>query len=288
MTTFETPDPITATVDVVLADVRVSARDVAATSVDVQPSDASNEEDVKAAELTRVEYANGQLLVRAPKLRSWLPCGTGGSIDVTIELPAGSALHASGQMADLHVDGRIGECRIRTGMGRIHVDEAATANLRAGAGDIVAGRLGGGADLITGAGDIRVGELAGAASVKNSNGATWIGVAHGDVKAKSANGDIAVDLAEAGVSAKTAHGDVRVGEAVRGSVALETRIGEVEVGVREGTAAWLDLNATTGRVTNELEAAGAPGEAEDAIEVRARTSMGDIVIRRAGRTAVAS
>ena len=36
------------------------------------PATPSNDEDVKAAEQTRVEYANEQLLVKTPKLRSWL------------------------------------------------------------------------------------------------------------------------------------------------------------------------------------------------------------------------
>ena len=93
MPTFDTPEPISATIDLAVGDVRISAGDRADTVVDVRPSDASNEADVKAAEQTRVEYADGQLLVKAPKLRSWLIRSAGGSVDVTIELPAGSHVH---------------------------------------------------------------------------------------------------------------------------------------------------------------------------------------------------
>ena len=46
MPTFETPQPITATIDVAVGDVRISAVDRGATVVEVRPSDASNEEDV--------------------------------------------------------------------------------------------------------------------------------------------------------------------------------------------------------------------------------------------------
>ena len=80
MRTFETPEPISATIDVAVGDVRISAVDGSATTVDVQPTDASSDEDVKVAELTRVEYANGELRVKAPKLRSWSPRSAGGSI----------------------------------------------------------------------------------------------------------------------------------------------------------------------------------------------------------------
>ena len=73
MPTFDTPEPITATIDLAIGDVRISAGDRATTVVDVQPSDPSSEDDRKVAEQTRVEYANGQLLVKTPKLRPWLP-----------------------------------------------------------------------------------------------------------------------------------------------------------------------------------------------------------------------
>ena len=121
MPTFDTPQPITATIDLAVGDVRITARDGGATVVEVRPSDASNEDDVKTAELTRVEYANEQLLVKAPKLRSWLS-RSGGSIDVTIELPAGSHVHGTLGMGDVDCDGRLGDCRIKTGLGRISLD----------------------------------------------------------------------------------------------------------------------------------------------------------------------
>ena len=70
MQTFETPEPISATIDLAMGDIRVSAREGSTTVVEVRPSDASSEQDIKAAESTRVEYANEQLLIKAPKLRS--------------------------------------------------------------------------------------------------------------------------------------------------------------------------------------------------------------------------
>jgi DUF4097 and DUF4098 domain-containing protein YvlB len=96
-----------------------------------------------------------------------------------------------------------------------------------------------------------------------------------------ANGDILVDLAHAGVHAKTASGDIRLGEVVRDRVVLETAVGEIEVGIREGSAAWLVLNTVTGTVHNTLTAADGPGGTDETVEVRARSTTGDIVIRRA-------
>ena len=127
---------------------------------------------------------------------------------------------------------------------------------------------------------MRLGALDRSAVVKNSNGDTWIGTARGDLRVSAANGDIAVEVAEASVVAKSSNGDVRLGDVVRGSVVLETRIGDLEVGIREGTAAWLDVRATAGRVHNALDAAEAPDRSADTVEVRGRTSAGSVVVRR--------
>ena len=79
---------------------------------------------------------------------------------------------------------------------------------------------------------------------------------------------------------KSAHGDVRLGEVVRGSVVLETKVGDLEVGIREGTAAWLDISSRVGKLHNALDSADKPGSSAETVEVRARTSVGDIVVRR--------
>jgi hypothetical protein len=278
MPTFDTPEPITATVELPLGDVRISAAERTDTVVGVEPSDASNDEDRKAAETTRVEYANGQLLVKAP--RSWRPRRTGGSISVTIELPAGSAVHGTAALADFHSDGPLGECQIKTGLGHVRLDRTQALTIKSATGDVSVDHVAGHADVKVGSGDVRVRELDTTAVIKNSNGDTWVGVAGGDLRISAANGKIAVDLAQATVGAKSANGDVRLGEVVRGSVVLETHLGDLEVGIREGTAAWLDVRSTAGRVHNALDAADGPEPAAETVEVRARTTVGDVVIRR--------
>ena len=280
MTTYETPKAITATLDIVTGDLHIAASERDTTVVDVRPSDPSNEEDGRVAERTRGECAGGHLLVKAPKLRSWFPRTSGGSIDVTVELPAGSKLHGAGQLADFRADGALGDTTITSGLGRVEVEDAATLRLKTGIGDIVVGHARGDAEVTSGSGEARLRELEGSAVVKSSNGDIWIGEARGDLRVKAANGSIAVDSAHASVVAKSANGDVRLGEVVRGSVVLETQLGDLEVGIREGTAAWLDVRAAAGRVHNALEAGEGPGGASETVEVRARTTAGSVAIGR--------
>lgn len=281
MPTFETPEPISATVDVIVGDVRIAAGERGVTVVEVRPSDPSNEDDVKAAELVRVEYADARLLVKAQKLRSWLSRGSGPSVDVTVELPAGSNVQAMGQSTDFRCDGRFGDCRVKTGMGHIQLERAETVALRSGIGDIEVEQVTGHAEVTAGSGEVRLHDLEATAEVKSANGDTWVGEVRGDVRLKAANGSIAVEVAHAGVVAKSANGDVRLGDVARGSVAVETQIGDLDVGIREGSAAWLDVRAAAGKVHNALDAAEAPAPGAETVEVRARTTAGTVVIRRA-------
>lgn len=280
MPTFDTPQPISAVVGIVSGDLRITAGERTTTTVDVRPTDAASKDDVKAAELTLVEYDRGELTVKTPKLRSWSPRGGGGSIDVVIELPAGSHLQASAQMGDLACAGPLGDARIKNGLGQVRLDRVETLTVKAGGGDIDVERVAGHAEISAGSGDVRVTELAGSAVIKNSNGDTWVGVAGGELRLKAANGALAVDHAHANVVAKAANGDVRIGDARAGTVVLETQIGDVEIGIPEGTATYLDVSATAGRVHNTLEAADRPGPSTETLEVRARTSLGNVVIRR--------
>ena len=59
MHVFDTPDPISVTIELGVGDVRIAASDRADTVVDVRPTDEHHEPDVQAAEQTRVEYTAG-------------------------------------------------------------------------------------------------------------------------------------------------------------------------------------------------------------------------------------
>jgi DUF4097 and DUF4098 domain-containing protein YvlB len=265
MPTFDTPEPISVNLELGVSDLRIVASDRADTVVEVEPSDPAKPSDVTAAEKTSVEYANGVLHIKAPKgWKRYSFRGGGESIGVRIELPTGSHLRGDVGVADLRGSGTLGECRYKCG-----------------AGDITLEQIAGATELTTGTGAVRVDRIGGSATVKNGNGDTWIGEVVGDLQVKAANGDIGVDRAGAGVTAKSANGDIHLDEVTGGSVVSQTACGKVDVAVRAGVSAWLDLHTGFGHVRNLLDASERPGPAEDTVEVRARTSFGDITIRRA-------
>jgi DUF4097 and DUF4098 domain-containing protein YvlB len=277
---FATPEPITATIDVSLADVRIVAGDRAETTVEVEPADPADTEDVKAAAKTRVEFADGQLLVKGPKYTTKL-WGKGGALHVSIELPAGSRVKTTAAMGDVRVSGRLGQSRIKTSVGNIHLDEVAQLEAKSSTGDVTVERVTGHAEVGTASGELRIREIDGTAELKNSNGETRVGEVTGDLRVSTANGDIVVDHAHASVHAKTAAGDIRIGEVIRDTVVLETAVGEIEVGIREGSAAWLELNSLTGTVHNTLTPSDGPGGTTETVQIKAHTYTGDVIIRRA-------
>ncbi len=277
---FHTPEPISAVIELVAGDARIVAGDRTDTVVEVQPSDGTRRADVNAAEQTRVEYSTGRLLVKATgRWRSWSPFGYGGSVDVRVELPAGSRVTGATSLGAFHCTGALGECRIKT-LGEIQLEQAGAVRLTTAAGDISLEQAVGEAELITASGDVRVGEIDGPAVIKSSNGDSHVGEITGGLSVKAANGDIVIDAAHASVTAKTANGDIRIGAARRGSVVAETGLGAIEIGVPDGTAAWLDVVTSYGHLHNALDVAAPPGPGDDTVEVRARTGYGDITIRR--------
>jgi DUF4097 and DUF4098 domain-containing protein YvlB len=283
--TFETPEPILVTVEVVVGDVRVTASDRADTVVEVRPRNASDASDVRAAEQVRVEFAERRLVLRSAKpWRIYTPFSTAGSVEVTLDVPTGSSLTGESSMGAFHAEGELGECRFKTSMGHIRLDHARAPRLKTSHGNVVVDRAVGDVEITTGSGEIRIDEIDGAAVVKNSNGDTRIGAVTGDLRVKAANGDIVVGRAARSVIARTASGDIRIGEVGRGVVELKTAAGEIEVGIRPGTAALLDVNSQYGRVHNALDAADGPAPSDETVEVRARTGHGDIAIRRSQLT----
>jgi hypothetical protein len=280
MTRYETPGPVEVVLTAVSADLTVRASDRTDTVVVVIPSDLGNDDDLAVAERTRVDLVGSTVTIAGARLlRRFSPTSAGGSIDVTIELPTGSALRAEGQVLDVRTSGTLGACRVKTSVGALALDVVGDAELST-TGTMVVARVDGDATL-SGTGRIHVGRVRGRVGVVNNNGATVVGSAGAAVTARSANGDITVTDPRSDVQARTANGDVVVDGVTRGEVDVETSNGRVELALRRGSAAHLDVSTRFGHIDNRLDTVDAPGDATETAAVRARTSLGDIVLRHA-------
>ncbi|MCK2220984.1 DUF4097 domain-containing protein [Actinomadura sp. ATCC 31491] len=313
MPRFDTPGPITVHLDVPGGEVTIVASDRTDTVVDVHPGD-----DEEAVSL-QVGYADGELTVTAAgppqpagsglsrhlgfdPVAALQPQSWGRSLGVAswgvpglsrlfgdacatarvrIELPSGSHVRGEATAGEVHCSGRLGDCRLRTDHGDLTLGTAAAVDLATDSGEILLDRATGPATITTSSGEVRAGTLDGPATIRNDDGETYVGEVTGDLRLSGVNGDMYVTRAHAGVEAQNVHGAVHVLEVTRGSVTLTSVSGDLEIGVREGTAAWLDAATGTGTLHNSLRSQETPDSFGEQVRIHARTQDGDITVTRA-------
>ncbi|MCX5064161.1 DUF4097 domain-containing protein [Streptomyces sp. NBC_00201] len=213
MQKFDTPAPISAVLDIPAGRIRFIAADRADTTVEVLPANPSKTRDVQAAEQTTVAYADGVLRIHTPELKNQL-FGPSGSLEVSVQLPAGSRIEARTASCELRGVGRLGDVAFDGAYRRIKIDEAASLRLTAVDGDVEVGRLGGPANISTARGDIRITEAV-----------------RGAVVLTTQSGDITVGAA-ASVSA---------------ALAADTDYGRISNALKNDGSVELDIRATTSR-----------------------------------------
>jgi DUF4097 and DUF4098 domain-containing protein YvlB len=211
MQQFDTPAPISAVLDIPAGRIQFIAADRADTVVEVLPANPAKGRDVQTAEQTTVAYADGVLRIHTAEPRNQL-FGAAGSLEVTVQLPAGSRIEARTASSELRGVGRLGDVVFEGAYRQIKIDEAASVRLTAIDGDVEVGRLNGPAEISTARGAIRITEAMG-----------------GKVVLRTQSGDISV-VAAAGVSAALDAG---------------TGYGRISNALKNDGTAELDIRATT-------------------------------------------
>ncbi|MFI0988159.1 DUF4097 family beta strand repeat-containing protein [Streptomyces exfoliatus] len=209
MQKFATPAAIVTVLDIPAGLIRLAASDRTDTTVDVRPANAAKGADVKAAEQITVEYGDGVLRIAAAPAKNRI-LGDSGSVEVTVQLPAGSRVEAKTAAGELRGTGRLGDVTFEGAQGTVTLDETANARLALLSGDITVGRLGGPAEISTQQGDLRV-----AAATR------------GTVVLRTESGAISVDAApgvSATLDAGTAYGRIHNALANTGGAAAELSI----------------------------------------------------------------
>jgi len=276
MPTFSTPAPIDLAIKLPVGAVEVVAGDRSDTVVTVSPANPGKPVDVRGANETTVDFDGQRLTITGPRPRFSL-VGPFESIDVKVELPAGSRLTAENSGGPVRTSGRLGATRIKSSL--VDIDTTGDLWVRALNGNVTVANADGGVEITADHGQIRLGTITGDAILKASHGSIAVGEAHGDLEAKLSYGDLTITKALGSVEAKTAYGAIELSEVSSGSVQVESGYGQITIGVRPGVPAWLDLSSKVGRVRSDLEGDRAPEASEQTVAVRARTQYGDISVR---------
>jgi hypothetical protein len=209
---FDTTTPITVVLNIPAGRVQLIAAERTDATVEIRPGDPAKSRDTETAEQTTVTYTDGVLRIQTAEPRNRL-LGHRGSLEVTVQLPAGSRVEAKTASAELRGVGRLGDVVFEGAYRQIKIDEAASVRLTAIDGDVEVGRLTGPATISTARGDIRIAEAV-----------------RGTVSLDTGKGDITI-AAAAGVSAALDAG---------------TGHGRVSNALRNDGAGTLDIHATTG------------------------------------------
>ncbi|MFB6851097.1 DUF4097 family beta strand repeat-containing protein [Streptomyces sp. NPDC056341] len=218
MQKFDTPSPVTAVLDIPAGRIQFIAADRTDTCVEILPTDKSKTRDIKAAEQVTVAYADGVLRIEAAAAKNRI-LGNSGSVEVTVQLPAGSHIEAKTAATELRGVGRLGDVTFDGAQGTVKLDETASAHLTLQAGNIHVGRLNGPAHISTQKGDLNITEATtGTVELRTESGDITIGAAHGTsatLDAGTAYGRIHntlqnTDGANAGlnIQATTSYGDI--------------------------------------------------------------------------------
>ncbi|MET9676058.1 DUF4097 family beta strand repeat-containing protein, partial [Streptomyces sp. NPDC006482] len=179
MQNFATTAAIVTVLDIPAGRIRLIAADRADATVEVLPVDATKSRDVKAAERVTVDFADGVLRIGAAPAKNRV-LGNSGSVEVTVQLPAGSRVEAKTAAAELRGVGRLGDVTFEGAQGTVKLDETASAHLALQSGDITVGRLGGAAEISTQQGDITITEAhTGTVTLSTAAGNLTIGAARG-------------------------------------------------------------------------------------------------------------
>ena len=218
MQKFDTPAAISAVLEIPAGRIQIIAADRADTTVEVRPANASKGRDEKAAEQTKVEFGDGVLRVTGPAEKNQI-LGASGSVEVTVQLPAGSSIEAKAGGAEFRGVGRLGDIACEGANGAVKIDEAASVRVDSYAGDVTVGRLAGPAEISTQKGDIHIAEATtGTVVLRTQMGNVTVGAAHGvsaSLDAGTGYGRIHNALqntdgaaASLNIHATTGHGDI--------------------------------------------------------------------------------
>lgn len=256
--TFDVDGPVAADIQVAAGHVELADAGGGPVRVLVEPL-ASGE---RAAELTRrteVRLESGRLRVGVPDQTFNPP-----PLRVRITLPAGSRVSARTASADLTAP---------VGL--------ATFEWSSASGDVELGDVSGDVQVRTASGDLRCGAVGGRLSVAGASADVRIGSSTADADIRLASGDVRLARAEGSVRVRTASGDIAVERAAAGRVDLDSKSGDVRVGVAAGTGARLDASSLTGKLVCDLPVEDG-GPADATLELVCRTLSGDVHIVRAG------
>jgi hypothetical protein len=266
--TFEVQGPVELDVRLTSGDIEVDPTAEGRVEVELIAHD---EESQRLIDNARIELnAQGHrptVVIDVPQKKGFSITLFGRSgIECRVRCPHDSGLSIRTKSADIEARGTLGGLNVQTASGDIDID-----------------RVSGGVNVKSASSDFSAREV-GPTNIQTASGDIDISCVRGPVNITSVSGDISIGEAYDNVNTNTVSGDQDHGAVMTGVVAAHSVSGDITIGVRRGSKAFLECTTVSGDTSSELEMTGdgpAAGDNAPFVEVRAKTVSGDIRITRA-------
>ncbi|MBE2318717.1 DUF4097 family beta strand repeat protein [Solirubrobacter sp. CPCC 204708] len=266
-------------VELEVGNVQLLAKARSDVAVDASPSNPRRSGDRASAEAVRVDQVGDAVVIRGPhKPRIFGPGKD--SVDLVVEVPETSAVEATVKFGTLRMTGRFAAVDAEVPFGEFVLDSAERLTLKGGHGDYRVTNVDGDADIHFKSGSMRVGHVGGALQLTGADGPITVDRVDGPAELKTSSGSLELGTAASDATIRSAYGSVRVRQANAGVIRIDGSYGSVDVGVRRGTAVWLDATSQYGVVRTDLAADAGPAADEQTLELHVRTGYGSIDIHR--------
>ncbi len=278
MTVVPVDGPASVRIELEVGKLDVVATDRPDVTITASASNPGRGGDRAAADAVRVDRVGDEIVVRGPQKRRLLGPGKD-AVDLVVELPEASAVTALVRYGSARLAGRFGAVSVELPFGQLSLDTAERLELKGGHGDYRVTAVTGDADVRFKWGSTRVGHVGGRLQL-SGDGPIMVDRTDGPADLKTSTGPLELGTAGAGATIRSAYGPVRVRDALRGVIRVDGAYGNVDVGVRAGTAVWLDATSQHGVVRTDLAADSGPGTGEETLELHVRTGYGSIAVHR--------
>ena len=259
--TFHTPGGVRLDLRVPAGSIQIATVDGEETRVELESVDGDPEIEAEAL----IEARDGRITI-AIEERKILFLKTAPNVRVRVSMPHDAELAANTVSADVDARGA----------------RLAAVDVRTVSGDARLERVDGNAKLKSVSGDLHVGDVGGEATAQTVSGDVEVGHVGGTLEVRTVSGDVEVAEVGGGVTGQTTSGDLRLRAVVQGKVTLKTISGDLTVGIREGSALWVDAKSVSGDTSSDLPLGDAPPNGDKPlVELRATAMSGDITVTRA-------
>jgi len=265
---FEVNAPVELDLRLASGEIEVEATVSGRVEVELIGHDDESQAMIENARIELLDGISPKVLVDVPQKRGGFSFGLifgRQGITCRVRCPERSGLTVRSKSASVAAHGTLGGVNIATASGDVELDNVE-----------------GGIKIKSASGDVSARAVTGSANVQTASGDIEIDVAHGPANVQTASGDVTIGEAFDSLSINTVSGDQHHGAVVQGQIGAHSVSGDIEIGVRRGSKAWLDCNTVSGDTSSELEVRQDVPEGEGPlVEIRAKTVSGDIRILRA-------